>query len=419
MPIQSSNQNPSSTGFTSRNGSLLTDNDIDLTAGHAYQIDNVPVLSAGELGATILKSKLRQVGTLNSLTVSGDANLADFAFFNSSYNRFGLGTDEPNASLSIVDNNVEIAIGSPDTDLATIGTYTPHDVGIITDNIIRLTVKNSGEIHIGNSISKQGVLRVFGTIYADSLVSDTRIDRMSSLEFKASKDHQLQGLGLHWSDPDSGTSKWLILRDSPDRLWTTESFDIGPDQSYYIDGISVINSVSLGRNIINSNLTTVGTLQSLAVQNETNLYGNLNVLNSTITAKELTFNDGVNSLIVNNTTLASNQKITISVQESEVLYSDTNEIIIGDKDNTRKNVKVFGTLSIGVNNPDGRYALQTSGNVKFGGKAFLNDTKPPVSGDHGKGDLCWNSQPNSGGYVGWVCIQAGAPGTWIPFGLIA
>jgi hypothetical protein len=119
MPIQSSNQNPSSTGFTSRNGSLLTDNDIDLTAGHVYQIDNVPVLSAGELGATILKSKLRQVGTLNSLTVSGDANLADFAFFNSTYNRLGLGNDEPNAAIDIIENNVNITIGSPATNLAT------------------------------------------------------------------------------------------------------------------------------------------------------------------------------------------------------------------------------------------------------------------------------------------------------------
>lgn len=35
------------------------------------------------------------------------------------------------------------------------------------------------------------------------------------------------------------------------------------------------------------------------------------------------------------------------------------------------------------------------------------------------GDIVWNSTPQAGGYIGWVCITAGAPGTWKGFGSIS
>jgi hypothetical protein len=44
---------------------------------------------------------------------------------------------------------------------------------------------------------------------------------------------------------------------------------------------------------------------------------------------------------------------------------------------------------------------------------------PPVSGSYSVGDVVWNSAPSPGGNVGWVCITAGAPGTWKAFGTIA
>lgn len=35
-----------------------------------------------------------------------------------------------------------------------------------------------------------------------------------------------------------------------------------------------------------------------------------------------------------------------------------------------------------------------------------------------RGDICWNLSPASGGFVGWVCVAAGTPGTWKGFGYI-
>ena len=46
-----------------------------------------------------------------------------------------------------------------------------------------------------------------------------------------------------------------------------------------------------------------------------------------------------------------------------------------------------------------------------------DETLPPGSeskspGDNRIRDICWNTTPVAGGTPGWVCITAGAPGTW-------
>lgn len=42
----------------------------------------------------------------------------------------------------------------------------------------------------------------------------------------------------------------------------------------------------------------------------------------------------------------------------------------------------------------------------------------PTTGTWALGSILWNSAPTAGGYIGWVCITAGSPGTWKGFGLI-
>ena len=44
---------------------------------------------------------------------------------------------------------------------------------------------------------------------------------------------------------------------------------------------------------------------------------------------------------------------------------------------------------------------------------------PPRQGTWRVGDQALNREPKTGGYVGWVCVTAGSPGEWRPFGLIA
>jgi hypothetical protein len=45
-------------------------------------------------------------------------------------------------------------------------------------------------------------------------------------------------------------------------------------------------------------------------------------------------------------------------------------------------------------------------------------TAAPVVGSYGKGDIVFNSNATAGGYVGFVCVAGGTPGTWKEFGAI-
>jgi hypothetical protein len=47
---------------------------VDLPTGKAYLIDGAPILTEDELGATVVTSNLKKLGTLRELTVGGNVN---------------------------------------------------------------------------------------------------------------------------------------------------------------------------------------------------------------------------------------------------------------------------------------------------------------------------------------------------------
>jgi hypothetical protein len=616
----------------------LTGGDIDIDDGRGYQIDNTPVLTANELGKTVVHSNLRTIGTLEDLKVSGDVNLGDFIFVNSTFNRLGIGTEEPNSAISIIDNNVEITIGSPQYNLAAIGTHSNHDLGIVTDNIPRITVRSSGEVQIGDAGNNSAVMRVYGTIYADNIVSnisipqitvfddkisinkvvlkytegsvihagsldilgsttvqsdlkvtgqleapsifadtirvknlitetgapsdlgkwithteaelegkgfnwtwgeggthlsyrardtlttnahidtentymikgyvvlssdglgqqvvnskltsvgnltaltvdgsatfnstvdignlsidsqttgttiasdkavslavgkfkgvtvnedntvqigssglpanvqifgtlrvdtvisDTKLTRSSSLIFKSDEENTMYGKGLTWS---GDSVHQLMLIAGPDRLWSTASFDLGPNQQFMIDGREVINSKGLGESIQHSSLTTLGNLDSLTVNGVASF--------NNITTKEITSNTDGHVLKINGRGIEGAGHVSVATDNQSVLEADGRQIVIGNIQNTARPVKVFGPLSVGINNPDPTVNFAVGGDVNLGGKRFTNGTSAPTYGVFAAGDMCWNTAPTRGGFVGWICIVGGTPGEWAPFGAI-
>jgi hypothetical protein len=394
---------------------LWTNANLDLDQTASFSIGDVAVLSANTLGSTIVNSNLRSVGTLNKLKVSGDAEVGEFAFFNSTYNRLGIGIEEPNAAISIIENNVEIGIGSPANGLATIGTYSNHDLGIVTDNIARITVKNGGEVQIGDIASKTGVLRIYGTLFADSIQTDSRIDRTHPLQFNATAETSIYGLGLVWSGTD--VPRQLIMQAGPDRLWSSESVDLAAEKSYSIDKRVVLSENSLGIGVVHSGLVTVGTLQELTVQGAATFLSGMSV--DIINANALVLNDGEKSITASNTGFNASNSITISVAEKRAIYADANQISIGDSSSQSKPVKVFGKLAVGINNPDPSVNFSVNGDVSIGNKRFTNATEIPFTGIFQVGDICWNTAPQANSYIGWVCIVAGEPGQWLPFGAIS
>ena len=370
---------------------LLTNANFELGAGSSYHINNIPVLSLTKLGDAVVESNLRKLGTLKSLEVAGDALVGEFAFFNSSNNRLGIGTDEPNAGISVVENGVEIILGSPSTNFGHIGTNTSHDFGIITDGISRINVKNTGDVQI------YGALHVNGTITATSITTDSRINRSHPLEFKASTDSSINGLGLIWVN--SSKVIQLVVAGNQDRLWLNENFDISHGKSYFVDGLQVLSADTLGESVVNSSLTSVGTLTTLNVNGVATI--------NRVAADTIAVKTGIDA----------DATIKLSVSGNNVVYGDADQVSIGDK-HAQKPVKVFGQLSVGINNPDPSVNFSVNGDVKLGGKKFTSHSEIPTSGSYEIGDICWNSDPKASSYIGWVCVMAGDPGHWLPFGAI-
>lgn len=85
--------------------------------------------------------------------------------------------------------------------------------------------------------------------------------------------------------------------------------------------------------------------------------------------------------------------------------------IAGGMPTSRLPARMFGNTYSGgaTSNPTGG----VSENVQ------LWFTAPPSGGTWKRGDIVWNSLfQNGGGNPGWMCIVAGTPGTWIPFGQV-
>lgn len=408
-----------SVNFMYREGRRLYANaDFDLEPGFKYKIGNAEILSANELGPQVIKSKLREVGSLKDLTVQGNTLLSSFAFFNSINGRLGLNTDEPNGALSIVENDVEIVVGSPAYGKAKLGTFTNHSFSLITDNTERIVIKNNGDIIIGDENSKNGNLVINGTLRVDTLVADTRIDRYSPLEFKSSKDSSIYGKGLLWTG--NGVPRQFVLKPNPDRLWASESIDIAEGQMYYINGRPVISNYGLGEQITRSNLSTLGTLESLAVSGSANFTSNVAITSGVTSLKTAVFADDVgNDLVINSNSISSSNNISIKIGDHETYYADDAEIIIGNKSKSRRPVKLFGPVSIGISTPDTDVDLTVKGNIQFADKKFITSISAPVEGNFNKGDICWNQNPAPDNYIGWVCVLDGSPGEWLPFGAIS
>ena len=139
-------------------------------------------------------------------------------------------------------------------------------------------------------------------------------------------------------------------------------------------------------------------MQNLTVQGDTSL--------SNLTVNNIAFGNGI-SINASGVNLNGN-----------VISTNDNSIQIGDLANIRKPVKVFGPLSVNINNPDPTLSFSVGGDVSIGEKRFTNSTSAPNTGTYQLGDICWNTNPIAHNYIGWVCVQSGIPGQWLGFGMI-
>ena len=129
---------------------LFTTENFDIARDKSYNVGGVPVLSETNLGPSVTTSSLREVGRLKSLIVDGNLLVNEYLYFDASSDRLGIGTDSPNAAISVAEHGVEIIIGTSEEFRAQIGTFASDDLDIVTDSTPRITVKANGDIELGN-----------------------------------------------------------------------------------------------------------------------------------------------------------------------------------------------------------------------------------------------------------------------------
>lgn len=155
---------------------IFSSESIDLAKGQCFTINNLRVLSDTELGTTVTKSNLKEVGRLKGLIVDGHLTINQHLFYDAGCDRLGIGTDQPNAALSIVDDGVEISIGAKNGSNAVIGTYGTHNLELVTDNTSRISISSNGDIQLGNLNRPPINVSINGKLSINATVPDPAVD---------------------------------------------------------------------------------------------------------------------------------------------------------------------------------------------------------------------------------------------------
>jgi len=262
---------------------------------------------------------------------------------------------------------------------------------------------------IENNLNITGDLNVQGEIYAaklhvDEVSADIRNERTSPLEFKG-EDKSPIGKGIIWTG--GSHTKQLILQDKPERLWSSEDFDLHREKSYMIGGENVISETSLGTGITKSNLKSLGTLNSLDVAGHFNV-GHFVRYNADTEQFSIGVDDpngmvSIGSLdheFVIDPTSNKNWKIgTWTTSGLDIITDDTVRIKIENSGTVRvlSRTSFDEAVGIGVKNFESDCDLTIAGAIRFQNAKHQRLPDIPKSGNYQKGDIVWKGKENHRG----------------------
>jgi len=352
---------------------------------------------------------------------------------------------QANGPVDLNHLHTKIAKRSLSGDQITGGTITSFASSGIKDEATKqqITVKDSG-VEFGTISIEQvkGNLTVENAITARSIIvdilevkelrTDLKLGQSAPLEITVSDGETLVGKGLLLKG--QGPTKQLIFTTNPDKFTSTEHFELIKDREYRISGDAVLSATALGQGVVKSNLRELGRLRGLIVDgsasfgqyiyydNNTNRLGlGTEQPNAGLSVCE----DGIEVLVGTKDqtrgmigTFASAPFDIITDNTSRISIGSAGNILLGNTSEGPVQVSIHGKLAIRVNTPDPDVDLHVNGPVRFHGHLHIYADSSPDSGTYKTGDIVWNTAPRAGGNVGWVCVRAGSPGDWMPFGPI-
>lgn len=303
-----------------------------------------------------------------------------------------------------------------------------------TSTTVQLTIDEFGVHATSLTVENLENLTLTGTLKtkileADEIRADIKFKKDVPIVFSGDN---LDGKGLLWAG--QGNTKQLIFVSNPDRFFVSENIDFARGKSITVNNIKLIDEKELGPTVVKSNLREVGRLNGLIVDgsvsigqflsfnSETNRLG----LGTEDPNAALSIVDNGVELVIGSKdsvkgfigTFASNNLELGTDNTSRITISSSGNITLGNIKLAPVQVSVHGKLSIRVSTPDPEVDLHVNGPVKFNNRLQTVDRTYPTAGSYNAGDIVWNSEPRINQYVGWICVQAGSPGLWEPFGKI-
>jgi len=163
-----------------------------------------------------------------------------------------------------------------------------------------------------------------------------------------------------------------------------------------INGDEVISGTSLGYNITDSNLQRVGFLKELQVQGESLLAETVYVGNKRM---------GINTLEPSAALAVWDEEVEVTVSKEQTNFARlgtprNQKLVLGSNRNNNVILHEDGKAQID--------ALQV-------GSALITSAGTPPSYASQRGHIVFNTNPNPGGPLGWVCLGAA---NWANFGII-
>ena len=139
----------------------------------------------------------------------------------------------------------------------------------------------------GTNLTLSGDLTVQGSTTTVSSATLEVTDKNIEIgKVSTPTDVTADGGGITLKGATDKTINWI---DSTDNWTSSEGWDLVSGKSYHINNTSVLNSTTLGSGVVNSSLTSVGTLTGLVVQGELDVHGLLTE-QATVTAGKLSDN---------------------------------------------------------------------------------------------------------------------------------
>lgn len=139
---------------------------LDLAKGRSFSVNNVNVLSENELGPSVTKSSLTQIGILKGLLVDGNTTLNNQFFF--VQNRLGIGIAEPAGTLHIKDSvDLTISEGS---------IKTAQDSLNLISNTTKISLSPNGNIQLGDTTQPPVQINAHGKVSIKVKTPDPEVD---------------------------------------------------------------------------------------------------------------------------------------------------------------------------------------------------------------------------------------------------